>query len=105
MSYNRYDRLNIDGKIRRMPPITLVEKQTDRYVVYNRNMSKLDNISYQYYDDPNYDWLILMANQGIADLEYNIPDNTVIRIPYPLQVTIDELNNKMDAYNFLYGIE
>ena len=105
MSYNRYSKLNIDGKIRMMPSIKLTEKSSDIYETYIRNRSRLDNMSYKHYGDPNYDWLILLANQGIADLEYNIPDGSVIRIPYPLDVTIDEFNNKLEAYNLLYGIE
>lgn len=88
-----------------MPPITLSEKTSDLYEKYERNKSRLDNLSYKHYNDPNYDWLILMANQNIADMEYDIPDNTIIRIPYPLNLTIEELNNKIDAYNALYGIE
>lgn len=105
MTYNRYSKLNINGKIRMMPPIKLSEKATDLYETYERNMSRLDSLSYKYYNDPNYDWIILLANQDIADMEYDIPDNTVIRIPYPLSITLDEVNNKIDAYNVFYGIE
>lgn len=105
MGYNRYSKLNIDGRIRKMPPIKLSEKASDLYETYERNISRLDNLSYKYYNDPNYDWLILLANQDIADMEYDIPDNTIIRIPYPLSITLDEINNKIDAYNVLYGID
>ena len=105
MAINRYSKLIRNGSIKRMPNITISEKSTDYYVRYKRNSSRLDNISYDYYGDPNFDWLILLANPETADLEYNIPDNSLIRIPYPLDVVMEEYNKKIDIYNLLYGIE
>ena len=105
MAYNRYTKLLRDGYYRRMPSITLDRRSSDYYTVYNRGMSRLDNISYDYYGDAGYDWLILLANPEVADLEFNIPDETVLRIPYPLESVIEEFNKKIDAYDALYGIE
>lgn len=104
MAYSRYQYLNRNGEILRTPHITLNEKSTDYYVVYKRGSSRLDNLSYDYYGDPSYGWLILLANQNVADLEFNIPDNTVIRIPYPLTDTLEEYGNKIEAYDRLYGL-
>lgn len=105
MTYNRYTKLLRNGSYRRMPNISINERLSDYYITYKRNSSRLDNISYDYYGDANYDWLILLANPDVSDLEYNIPDNSTIRIPYPLESVIEEINNKIDAYDALYGIE
>jgi phage tail protein X len=105
MSYNRYERLTIDGKILRMPPIKLARRNTDYYEIYQRNMSRLDTLAYKYYNDATYWWLIMLANQDIADMEYNIPDGSRIRIPYPLKTALEDFNNKIEAYDTLYGLE
>ena len=105
MSYNRYAKLMRDGKICKMPPITLNKNATDAFETYSKDNSSLGNISYKHYDDPNYDWLILLANKEIADLEYQIPDNTLLRIPYPLDVAIQDYESKIDQYDILYGLD
>lgn len=105
MSYNRYQILNRNGAILKMPHITLSEKASDYYTVYKRGSSRLDNISYDYYGDAGFDWLILLANQDIADLEFQIPDNATIRIPFPLSDTLEEYSEKINTYDLLYGLE
>ena len=45
-----------------------------------------------------------MANPELPDLEYQIPNGTVLRIPYPLDRTIENLNNEIDKQESLYGI-
>ena len=62
-------------------------------------------MSYQYYGDANYDWLILQANPEIGSLEYKINDGTKIRIPFPLDTTIARYNADVDLYDKLYGLE
>jgi hypothetical protein len=62
----------------------------------------LDIISYNYYNDPNYGWLILMANPEYGSMEYNIPDGALLRIPYPLGETIEDYKKSIDLYNKLY---
>lgn len=105
MSYNRYSKLYRDGEIKKMPGITINKRNTDYYVSFNKAISRLDKISYDYYGDSGYDWLILMANNDIEGLEFNIPDGFILRVPYPLEDVISEFNNKIDSYNLLYGVE
>jgi hypothetical protein len=105
MAYNRYSRVSTDGRVGTPPFVKLNVKDTDLYVTYKRGMSRLDNISYDYYGDPSFDWLILMANPELTDLEFNIPDNSIVRIPFPLDATINEYEKKIDAYETLYGRE
>ena len=65
----------------------------------------MDNVSYDAYGDSSYEWLILLANQDIVSMEFEIEDGTQIRVPYPLQDTLDEYNKKIDNYDKLYHID
>ena len=102
MSYDRYSKVRKDGKIGILPNIEIPKSGSDYYEVYSRRDSRLDNISYKYYEDPNYDWLIMLANPEYGSLEFNIPDGSQIRIPYPLTNAIQYYNNAIDNYNRLY---
>ena len=46
----------------------------------------------------DYGWLILLANPDYGGMEFDIPDNTVIRIPFPLMDTLREYQQKVDQY-------
>lgn len=103
MSYDRYKKFRHDGKIGVIPMVKLPVKSTDYYIEYELGVTRLDRVSYQYYNDPNYDWLILLANPEVSGLEYEIPDGTVLRIPYPLKLTLEQYQDKIDRYEKLYG--
>lgn len=102
MSYDRYGKVRINGKIGILPHIEIPKSNSDYYEVYERGKSRLDNISYKYYGDTNYDWLIMLANPEYGSMEFNIPDGTQIRIPYPLSSAIQYYNSAIDNYNRLY---
>ena len=102
MSYDRYSKFRRNGKIGIVPRIEIPVSESDYYEVYTRGMSRLDNISYKYYGDPNYDWLIMLANPEYGSMEYNIPNGSEIRIPYPLMNAIQIYNASVDNYNRLY---
>ena len=74
----------------------------ERYEIYRHGHTRLDILSYNYYGNPNYDWLILMANPEYGSMEYEIPNNTEIRIPYPLDATLNEYSIKVNNYINLY---
>lgn len=102
MSYDRYKRFRVNGRIKKVPPITLDPKSTDYFEEYILGQSRLDIISYEYYGDPNYDWLIMLANPEYGSMEYRIPDGTLLRIPYPLSISLENYNNKISLYETLY---
>lgn len=104
MSYDRYSKFRNNGSIKLVPFIPIKEKSTDLYDYYKAGETRLDLLSYQYYGDPNYDWLIMQANPEYGSLEYQIPDGARLRIPYPLDTTIMQYNSDIDTYNVLYGI-
>lgn len=82
--YKRYDILkNPDGTMDTMPFIDLPISPSDKYEYWNTETSRMDRISQKYYGNPFYDFLILYANNVYVN-EFDIPDMTLIRIPFPL---------------------
>ncbi len=104
-TYDRYSKFRINGSIAHVPFIEIPVKSTDFYTFYKAGKTRLDLLSYQYYGDPNYDWLIMQANPTLGSLEFKIPDGSRIRIPYPLDATISRYNDDINVYDKLYGIE
>jgi hypothetical protein len=104
-TYDRYNKFRRNSSIAHVPFIEIPVKSTDYYTFYKAGKTRLDLLSYQYYGDANYDWLILQANPELGSLEFKIPDGTRLRIPYPLDVTISKYNDDIDVYDKLYGIE
>lgn len=102
-SYDRYNRLRENGDVKPMPFIKLKIKNTDRYEPYKEGFTRLDILSYKHYGDPNYDWLIKLANSNLGSMGYDYVDGSIIRIPFPLEVSLDEYNNEMTKYNHYYG--
>ena len=102
MSYDRYSKVRRDGKIGIIPNVVIPNSESDYYEIYKRGETRLDNVSYQYYGDANYDWLIMLANPQYGSMEFSIPDGSEIRIPYPLSNAIQFYNNAIDNYNRLY---
>jgi hypothetical protein len=77
-----------------MPPIKINERDTDVFRVYNSDKTRLDRISAEVYEDDTYGWLILMANPEYY-MEFDIPKETVIRIPLPLREVLTEVEGKL----------
>ena len=80
------------------------ERATDCFVFYEAGKTRLDLLSYQYYNDPNYGWLILQANPEAGSLEFMIDDNTKLRIPYPLETALHGYEDEIEKYDKLYGL-
>ena len=104
-SYDRYKKFVGDGQWKIVPFIKIRENNTDKYTVYEQGKSRMDLISYQYYDNPNYGWLIMQANPHLGSLEYNIPQNSTIRVPYPLNTALQDYENAIEEYKLLYGLD
>lgn len=101
--YDRYQNFKFDGKYLPLPFISIPPKSSDKSVVYNSDRTRLDKLSQSYYDTPYYSWLILSANPQYGGVEENIPDKTIIRIPFPLRDSIQQYISEVDKYNKLYG--
>lgn len=101
--YDRYSRFKDNGKIEPVPGIFLSSKSSDKQILYKLGQTRLDDVSNTYYGSPYYSWLILSANPEFGGLEFNIPDRTVIRIPYPFNASLEEYSSKVKKHIRLYG--
>ena len=45
-----------------------------------------------------------MANPEWPDLEYLIPNGSVLRIPFPLDIALENFNEQISRQDALYGI-
>ena len=97
--YDRYQKFRKDGQIDIVPGITIKKDSSDIYILYNKNRMRMDSLSYKYYGDPDYGWLIMQANPNIGSLEYLIQDGTVVRIPYPLSTALSRYEQSIDEFN------
>lgn len=105
MSFNRYKSFVVDGAYRKVPSIEVPTSNSDCYAYYEVGKTRLDLLSYQYYGDPNYGWLILQANPTVGSLEFKIKDGTRLRIPYPLETAIQGYEGNIKKYDSLYGLD
>ena len=95
MAINRYFYLNnSNGTQANMPLVKISKRTTDKFVLYDSNLTRLDRISYSTYNDDTFGWLILLANPQYF-MEFDIPKGQQIRVPFPLQDAITEFQNKL----------
>jgi len=95
--YNRYSILrNVNRPPDMMPFVKLPENPSDKYEVWNYGFSRMDKISLKYYGNPFYDFLILMANPQYRS-EFDIEDNTTIRIPFPLKKVVADYESIIES--------
>ena len=101
--YNRYKEFLINGEQTVVPFVPLPSKGTDQRYIYKTAGSRLDKISQQNYNTPLIGWLILQANPQFGGLEWNIPDNSIITIPFPLVSSLQDYQNELNNYFLYYG--
>ena len=93
-SNSRYKYLINGNKIGNMPRISIKNRDTDKYFLYNSNKTRLDRMAADVYGDDSLYGIILEANPEYY-IEFDIPNNTPIRIPYPLQEVLQEFQEKI----------
>ena len=105
MSFNRYSQVSKEGEVG-FPPVTrYIPMPSDKEELWKLNMSRMDLISFKYYNDPNYDWLILWANYLLPKLEFEIPDHTYLTIPFPLEDALAQYKQGIETHKQLYYID
>jgi len=92
-----------DGDFRIVPGIEIPIKASDKYFFYKRGKDRLDKLSQEYYGSPVYGWLILMANPLVGSLEFDIPNNSLLRVPFPLTTSLQDYKRGVELYNLYYG--
>lgn len=101
--FNRYQDFLINGKQTVVPYVNIPSKPTDKRYIYRVGMSRLDKISYEFYDTPYFGWLILAANPTSGGLENNIEDGKVLIIPFPLVDSLQDYKKALNTHFFYYG--
>lgn len=96
--YDRYQSFRVDGDIQKIPKIKIDKADTDLYIVYDKSKNRLDNLSYKYYGDANYGWLLMLANPKYGSLEFEIPDGALYRIPYPIDSALYRYETRVNEY-------
>lgn len=105
MAYSRYKAFKSNGGYKKVPFIEIPKSDTDCYTNYEVGKTRLDSLSYQYYNNADYGWLILQANPSCGSLEYKIKNNTLLRIPYPLESAIQRYERGISEYERLNGLD
>jgi hypothetical protein len=101
--YNRYKDFLINGQQTVVPFLTIPSRVSDQQYLYRTGKSSLDKISFEKYGTTYFGWLILAANPMYGGLEQNIPDGTILIIPYPLTASLQDYKAALDTHIFYYG--
>lgn len=102
---DRYQFFERDGSFRIVPGIEVPIKGTDKYIPFKLGKDRFDKLSQEYYGSPLFGWIIQIANPTVSSIEFEIPDNTIIRIPFPLITTLQDYKRGVELYNLYYGQE
>jgi hypothetical protein len=101
--YNRYQNLIVNGEFTNIPYVSLPDKTSDKIQIYRQGISRLDKISQTYYGTPYFGWLILQVNGIYGSSEVNIPDNSILKIPFPLLTSLLDYKSALDNHFYYYG--
>lgn len=95
MAISRYRQLITPNRtMQTVPSITISKRNTDKFVIYNSDKMRFDTIAADIYNDDLYSWVILLANPEYP-LEFDIPNNSVIRVPFPIGDVVAEYEQKV----------
>ena len=101
--FDRYATFKVNSQIKPVPGIPIPMVDTDKNELYKLGQSRLDKISNMYYNNPYSGWLIMLANPEFGGLEFNIPDSTIIRVPFPYDSALKRYITELDYHKTLYG--
>jgi len=101
--FNRYEYFLEDGNFKIVPGVEIPAKSTDKFFNYNKSKDRLDKVSQENYNTPLFGWLILLANPSAGSLEFEIPDNSILRIPFPLINSLQDYKKNVELYKLYYG--
>lgn len=100
---DRYSQFRFNDTMKPIPGIIVPEASTDSSYIYKQGITRLDKLSNMYYNNPWGGWLIMAANPSFGGLEFNIPDSTLIRIPFPYDDAVARYINEIKKHKLLYG--
>jgi len=95
MAFNRYKLLVTPNRtMQTVPGVVISKRTTDKYVIYNYDKMRFDTIAAEIYGNDLYNWVISLGNPEYP-LEFDIPNNTVIRVPFPINDVLVEYESKV----------
>jgi len=100
--FNRYTQFRTIDEIKYIPFLRIDPKPTDIKMVWKKT-DRLDKLSQEYYGEPYYGWLILQANPKYGGMEFDIPESTILTIPFPLMDTLRNYQQKLENYKTING--
>jgi hypothetical protein len=106
MSRNYLDRYQFfieNGEYKIVPGIEIPIKGTDKYHQYKKTKDRFDKLSQEFYNTPTFGWLIMLANPLSGTNEFDVPDNFILRIPFPLISSLQDYKSGIELYNLYYG--
>lgn len=104
MYYNRYKDLIVNGEtIKLIPFVKIPDKTTDKSKIWNSNIDRLDKLSNEYYGHPYGGWLIMLCNCEYGSDEFDIPNNSLIKIPFPYMQSVQQYKEQILLYKNKYG--
>jgi len=98
---DRYEEFRVNNKIKQIPGIRIAVGRTDKTIIYKKDKDRFDKLSQKFYGNPYHGWLILIANPEHGGLEFDIPNNTAIRIPFPFDSAINRYISEIKKYERL----
>ena len=100
---DRYEDFRFNNTIKPMPGLVLKQQSSDKTVLYKLGETRLDKLSNLYYNSPYFGWLIMSANPQYGGLEFLIPDQTIIVVPFPFEDAINRYIRLVNNYKLLYA--
>lgn len=101
--FNRYQYFIEDEQHKIVPGLNLPVKPSDKFIQYKKGKDRLDKMSQEYYNTPLFGWIIMAANPSLGSIEFEIPDNSTLRIPFPLINTLQDYKREVELYKLYYG--
>lgn len=101
--FDRYGDFRVNSTMKTLPGISIPNLSSDKSMIYKLGLTRLDKLSQLYYNNPYSGWLIMLANPEYGGLEFNIPDMTLIRVPYPYDSAIERYIKQISNHKILYG--
>lgn len=96
--YDRYREITSNGNVLVSPKIKIEERNTDKYITFKKGQTKLFEVSDRFYNSPFFSFIIHAANPNVPSLEPEIENNTLIRIPFPLESAISDYRNSITTF-------
>lgn len=102
MYYNFYNPFIENEKITMVPVVKMPIKETDKTYIWNKSIDRMDVVSNKFYGHPHGGRLILMMNSTLGSNEDEIPDNSVLVIPFPYKESLQKWIDLVNKYKNYY---